>query len=165
MFLQKVDFTRQVRFSRTIDLHQVVEIPFDMKVLSAAVAASLCIASVDAWVTPRSLVVQPHALRAAAAGVPRSRAVLPARAVAPSPRRRASAVVTRAAATPGLDCDPYDPESSEYCTVEDDGVGVNMRTIKLTVLFGLWYILNIAYNIGNKVVLARPAPRRGGGRI
>lgn len=58
-------------------------------------------------------------------------------------------------------CDPFDPESSEYCTTDpadiaNDGL---KRKIRLTGLFTLWYILNIGYNIGNKSVLnALPIP-------
>mmetsp|Transcript_24508 Transcript_24508/g.27917 ORF Transcript_24508/g.27917 Transcript_24508/m.27917 type:complete len:430 (+) Transcript_24508:235-1524(+) len=58
-------------------------------------------------------------------------------------------------------CDPFDPESSEYCTTDptditNDGL---KRKIRLTGLFALWYILNIGYNIGNKSVLnALPIP-------
>mmetsp|Transcript_4777 Transcript_4777/g.10083 ORF Transcript_4777/g.10083 Transcript_4777/m.10083 type:complete len:420 (+) Transcript_4777:76-1335(+) len=60
-----------------------------------------------------------------------------------------------------LQCDPYDPESSEFCTVDpadikNDGI---KRKLRLTGLFALWYILNIGYNIGNKSVLnALPIP-------
>ena len=51
-------------------------------------------------------------------------------------------------------------ESSEFCTVEPEEIdGSLKRTIRLTVLFALWYILNIGYNIGNKSVLnALPLP-------
>ena len=51
-------------------------------------------------------------------------------------------------------------ESSEFCTVEPEEIDDSMkRTIRLTVLFALWYILNIGYNIGNKSVLnALPLP-------
>jgi len=57
-------------------------------------------------------------------------------------------------------CDPFDPESSEFCTVDPEEIdGSLKRTIRLTVLFALWYILNIGYNIGNKRVLnALPLP-------
>lgn len=51
-------------------------------------------------------------------------------------------------------------ESSEFCTVDPEEIDDSMaRTIRLTVLFALWYILNIGYNIGNKSVLnALPLP-------
>jgi solute carrier family 35 protein E1 len=67
------------------------------------------------------------------------------------------------AATGAIDysgeCDPYDPESSEFCTVDGPIDGSLNRTIKLTTLFALWYILNIGYNIGTKRVLnALPIP-------
>mmetsp|Transcript_24871 Transcript_24871/g.53651 ORF Transcript_24871/g.53651 Transcript_24871/m.53651 type:complete len:393 (+) Transcript_24871:79-1257(+) len=58
-------------------------------------------------------------------------------------------------------CDPYDPESSEYCMadpaeIEGDGL---KRKLRLTGLFFLWYVLNVGYNIGNKRVLnALPIP-------
>ena len=57
-------------------------------------------------------------------------------------------------------CDPFDPESSEFCTTPPELIdGSLKRTIRLTVLFALWYILNIGYNIGNKRVLnALPIP-------
>lgn len=48
-------------------------------------------------------------------------------------------------------CDPYDPETSEYCTLKPEEIdGGIQRTIRLGVLFTLWYILNIGYNIGKK---------------
>jgi hypothetical protein len=62
-----------------------------------------------------------------------------------------------------LDCDPYDPEGSNYCTVDVDASAAAavvtskeleaasfQRRIRITVLFALWYILNVGYNIGNK---------------
>jgi hypothetical protein len=59
-----------------------------------------------------------------------------------------------------LACDPFDPESSEFCTVAPEEIdGSLKRTIRLAVLFALWYVLNIGYNIGNKRVLnALPLP-------
>ena len=61
---------------------------------------------------------------------------------------------------PFLACDPFDPESSEFCTVDPEEIDGSLnRTIRLTVLFALWYVLNIGYNIGNKSVLnALPLP-------
>jgi solute carrier family 35 protein E1 len=58
------------------------------------------------------------------------------------------------------ECDPFDPESSEFCTTEPDAIdGSLKRTIRMGVLFTLWYVLNIGYNIGNKRVLnALPLP-------
>jgi len=57
-------------------------------------------------------------------------------------------------------CDPFDPESSEYCTTDATEIDGSMnRTLRLTGLFALWYVLNIGYNIGNKSVLnALPLP-------
>lgn len=57
-------------------------------------------------------------------------------------------------------CDPFDPESSEFCTTDPEEIDDSMkRTLRLTGLFALWYILNIGYNIGNKSVLnALPLP-------
>ena len=57
-------------------------------------------------------------------------------------------------------CDPFDPESAEFCTVPAEQIESSLkRTLKLTGLFALWYILNIGYNIGNKRVLnALPIP-------
>lgn len=57
-------------------------------------------------------------------------------------------------------CDPFDPESTEFCTTDAAKIDGSMnRTVRLTVLFTLWYILNIGYNIGNKSVLnALPLP-------
>jgi solute carrier family 35 protein E1 len=57
-------------------------------------------------------------------------------------------------------CDPYDPESDEFCTTPVEEIDGSMkRTLKLTGLFALWYVLNIGYNIGNKRVLnALPIP-------
>lgn len=82
------------------------------------------------------------------------------------------------------DCDPYDPEGSEYCTTADavlitsSGTAISptnaaaaasavaaaavpewRRRLRLAVLFFLWYLLNVGYNIGNKRVLnALPIP-------
>jgi hypothetical protein len=58
-------------------------------------------------------------------------------------------------------CDPYDPESSEYCTADADAIEGDglKRKLRLTGLFFLWYVLNVGYNIGNKRVLnALPIP-------
>eukprot|EP00614_Pseudopedinella_elastica_P029696 CAMPEP_0172616856 /NCGR_PEP_ID=MMETSP1068-20121228/68276_1 /TAXON_ID=35684 /ORGANISM="Pseudopedinella elastica, Strain CCMP716" /LENGTH=390 /DNA_ID=CAMNT_0013422447 /DNA_START=71 /DNA_END=1243 /DNA_ORIENTATION=- len=56
-------------------------------------------------------------------------------------------------------CDPFNPEFCDPVPVEDQPAFDVKRFTKLTVLFGLWYILNIAYNIGNKLVLnALPIP-------
>jgi solute carrier family 35 protein E1 len=58
-------------------------------------------------------------------------------------------------------CDPYDPESTEFCMadpekIEGDGL---KRKLRLSGLFFLWYVLNVGYNIGNKRVLnALPIP-------
>jgi len=79
---------------------------------------------------------------------------------------RASKPLNQVASTGDADypidrqCDPFDPESSEFCTVEPETIETNTkRTIRLGVLFALWYILNIGYNIGNKRVLnALPIP-------
>lgn len=78
----------------------------------------------------------------------------------------ASAAATQgsAAAVEGFEpgtCDPYDPKSAEFCSPElpADAPFLSKRTLKLTVLFFLWYALNTAYNIGNKLVLtALPIP-------
>lgn len=58
-------------------------------------------------------------------------------------------------------CDPFDPKSAEYCSPENVAPTplLSARRLKLLVLFVLWYVLNIAYNIGNKLVLtALPIP-------
>ena len=58
-------------------------------------------------------------------------------------------------------CDPYDPESTEYCTADADAIEGDglKRKLRLTSLFFLWYVLNVGYNIGNKRVLnALPIP-------
>ena len=62
-------------------------------------------------------------------------------------------------------CDPYDPSSAEYCSPKDQQIrdevsdGGLKRKLKLAGLFTLWYVLNTAYNIGNKLVLtALPIP-------
>ena len=62
-------------------------------------------------------------------------------------------------------CDPYDPSSAEYCSPKDQTIrdevsdGGLKRKLKLAGLFTLWYVLNTAYNIGNKLVLtALPIP-------
>lgn len=66
----------------------------------------------------------------------------------------------RLSATVGVsDCDPFDPEGSEFCTVDEPTEGSLKRTLKLFTLFTLWYVLNVGYNIGNKSVLnALPIP-------
>ena len=75
----------------------------------------------------------------------------------------AAAAANSAAVAEGFEagtCDPYDPKSAEYCSPEVESTPfISRRTLKLTVLFGLWYALNTAYNIGNKLVLtALPIP-------
>eukprot|EP00441_Pelagodinium_beii_P044115 CAMPEP_0197652702 /NCGR_PEP_ID=MMETSP1338-20131121/34611_1 /TAXON_ID=43686 ORGANISM="Pelagodinium beii, Strain RCC1491" /NCGR_SAMPLE_ID=MMETSP1338 /ASSEMBLY_ACC=CAM_ASM_000754 /LENGTH=427 /DNA_ID=CAMNT_0043227639 /DNA_START=55 /DNA_END=1338 /DNA_ORIENTATION=+ len=57
-------------------------------------------------------------------------------------------------------CDPFDPKSAEYCSPEGkDTSFLSKHTLKLVGLFGLWYVLNVGYNIGNKLVLtALPVP-------
>ena len=55
-------------------------------------------------------------------------------------------------------CDPFDPKSSEYCmaeTAKEEGL---RRRIRLLTLFFLWYVLNTAYNVGNKLVLTGIVP-------
>jgi hypothetical protein len=64
-----------------------------------------------------------------------------------------------AAAIVGVDCDPYDSKSSELSTTAEPAVSDWKRTIKLTTLFVLWYVLTLGYKIGNKRVLnALPIP-------
>jgi solute carrier family 35 protein E1 len=76
----------------------------------------------------------------------------------------AAATQGSAAAAEGFEpgtCDPYDPKSAEFCSpaAEEDAPFLSKRTLKLGVLFFLWYALNTAYNIGNKLVLtALPIP-------
>lgn len=58
-------------------------------------------------------------------------------------------------------CDPFDPKSAEFCSPVDVEASpfISKRTGKLVLLFTLWYVLNTAYNIGNKLVLtALPIP-------
>jgi len=73
----------------------------------------------------------------------------------------AAAAEGSAAQALGMDageCDPYDPKSSEFC-MPDEQQGSLQRTLKLGVLFFMWYFLNTCYNIGNKLVLtAFPMP-------
>lgn len=70
----------------------------------------------------------------------------------------ASSAAQELGAEPGT-CDPYDPKSGEYCMADEPASGGMQRTVKLGVLFFLWYFLNTAYNIGNKLVLtAFPMP-------
>jgi len=74
-----------------------------------------------------------------------------------------AALAGSAAAALGKDpesCDPYDPKSSEYCMPDEPETASGMqRQLKLGILFFLWYFLNTAYNIGNKLVLtAFPMP-------
>jgi solute carrier family 35 protein E1 len=65
-----------------------------------------------------------------------------------------------AGAIVGVDCDARcDAESSELYTTDNPVASNWKRTIKLTTLFFMWYVLNVAYNIGNKRVLnALPLP-------
>mmetsp|Transcript_16100 Transcript_16100/g.34942 ORF Transcript_16100/g.34942 Transcript_16100/m.34942 type:complete len:405 (-) Transcript_16100:501-1715(-) len=70
----------------------------------------------------------------------------------------ASSAAAQLGREPGT-CDPYDPKSSEFCMDDTEKAGGMQRTLKLGVLFFLWYFLNTAYNIGNKLVLtAFPMP-------
>ena len=63
------------------------------------------------------------------------------------------------AVIPGENCDPYDPEGSNYCTVDPVAPSPLQRRVRLAGLFALWYVLNVGYNIGNKRVLnALPIP-------
>mmetsp|Transcript_8525 Transcript_8525/g.20519 ORF Transcript_8525/g.20519 Transcript_8525/m.20519 type:complete len:195 (-) Transcript_8525:17-601(-) len=61
-------------------------------------------------------------------------------------------------------CDPLNPEYCEPIAISaEDAAALKAaglkRMIKLGGLFSLWYALNVAYNIGNKLVLtALPIP-------
>jgi solute carrier family 35, member E1 len=76
------------------------------------------------------------------------------------------AVVEEENPTPAVvspeNCDPYDPEGSNYCTVDPETIVAAsplQRRLRLAGLFALWYVLNVGYNIGNKSVLnALPIP-------
>jgi solute carrier family 35 protein E1 len=58
-----------------------------------------------------------------------------------------------------MDVYPFDRESSELSATDEPVASDWKRTIKLTMLFSLWYVLNIGYSIGNKHVLnALPIP-------
>jgi solute carrier family 35, member E1 len=71
-------------------------------------------------------------------------------------------IPTPAAVVPPENCDPYDPEGSNYCTVDPAEIVTAsplQRRLRLAGLFALWYVLNVGYNIGNKSVLnALPIP-------
>lgn len=58
-------------------------------------------------------------------------------------------------------CDPWNPEFCDPVSIpkEEQPKFDLQRFVKLSTLFGVWYVLNIAYNIGNKMVLnALPIP-------
>lgn len=56
-------------------------------------------------------------------------------------------------------CDALDAEFCEPIALSEPVQGSLKRTIRLTVLFALWYALNVGYNILNKLVLnAMPIP-------
>ena len=56
-------------------------------------------------------------------------------------------------------CDVNNPEYCEPVPIENQPDFDRFRIARLTALFGLWYFLNVAYNIGNKLVLtAFPMP-------
>lgn len=98
--------------------------------------------------------------RVALTGLPRRRVHL-ASAVVPGDDAAASefSAAAQLGKEPGS-CDPYDPKSPEFCSpVAVESPFLSKRTAKLVGLFTLWYVLNTAYNIGNKLVLtALPIP-------
>jgi solute carrier family 35 protein E1 len=118
-----------------------------MRTYAAIVALSLAALAVDAFVAPP--------LRTALS------VKLPSMARVSQSLEKTTVPVLQMATVP-MDgsCDPFDPESDEFCTVPADEIDGSMkRTLRLTGLFALWYILNIGYNIGNKRVLnALPIP-------
>lgn len=120
---------------------------------SSAILALWCLASAE--VTSAFLV--PHQHRAASFSVKVPPLLSP---VSQKEHAKSMPTLTQTAVPMDGTCDPFDPESAEFCTVPADEIdGSLKRTLKLTGLFGLWYILNIGYNIGNKRVLnALPIP-------
>jgi solute carrier family 35 protein E1 len=121
-----------------------------MRITSAIVA--LCLASLSA-VSNAFLVPQPRC-----AALSSVKPFSPAKSCVKCDKTFKTALKTAVVPMDGS-CDPYDPESSEFCTVDEPIDGSLKRTIRLGTLFTLWYILNIGYNIGNKRVLnALPIP-------
>lgn len=55
-------------------------------------------------------------------------------------------------------CDPYNPRLCDPVEIPKEKLKkFNLqRFVKLTTLFGIWYVLNIGYNIGNKLVSPPP---------
>jgi solute carrier family 35 protein E1 len=75
--------------------------------------------------------------------------------------RRVMIETAQYAAATVVDPEDFDAESSSELSTPSDEVVVPewKRTLKLTTLFFLWYVLNVGYNIGNKRVLnALPIP-------
>lgn len=150
-------------------------------ILVAALAVSLAASLSDAFAVPRacSVAQTPSISRSSttttaassSAGAAENAQFFQRTTAPPAPRRRRSLRLSATVVT-GRDCDPYDPEGSEFCTTAD-AVGGDataaavaggrssslQRTLRLTMLIALWYILNVGYNIGNKRVLnALPVP-------
>lgn len=78
----------------------------------------------------------------------------------PAPVAVASNILVEEEPLDGEACDPLNPEFCEPIPISAAKQEAGLqRTIKLTSLFALWYALNVAYNIGNKLVLtALPIP-------
>jgi hypothetical protein len=132
-----------------------------MKRFQIALALS-CLASVEAWQShyraASPLQLQRSPLHSAQG--PRSGVIVGSRARAGQKVSERSHVVLANAASADS-CDPFNPEFCEPTLIpaETQPKFDMQRFVKLTTLFGLWYILNIAYNIGNKLVLnALPIP-------
>jgi solute carrier family 35 protein E1 len=73
--------------------------------------------------------------------------------------RRVMIETAQYAAATVVDPEDFEAESSALSTTDEVVVPEWKRTLKLTTLFFLWYVLNVGYNIGNKRVLnALPIP-------
>jgi solute carrier family 35 protein E1 len=127
--------------------------------ISAMCIAALClIASLS--MGANAFVVQPRSVSAFSAkpAVPSLMHVARKRPQQQHPAGR-RVIIQTAAAIVVVDSDSYEPESSEPSTTDVSAVPDWKRTAKLTILFSLWYVLNVGYNIGNKRVLnALPIP-------
>ncbi|KAG8461134.1 hypothetical protein KFE25_003703 [Diacronema lutheri] len=134
------------------------------------IAALFCVARASAWqLGALSVRHAPLGLRTAHHAGPTA-AALSARRTPLGVRTAARASAAVPAVPLGADgggggelietCDTTDVEFCEPVLAEAAPAASGLpRLIKLATLFGLWYALNVAYNIGNKLVLtALPIP-------
>jgi solute carrier family 35 protein E1 len=125
---------------------------------SAISIATVCLVASLSLATTDAFMVQPRSVSALSV-----KPTVVTEMVHVASKRRQIMIQTEAdaGAIVGVDCDARcDAESSELYTTDNHVASNRKRTIKLTTLFFLWYVLNVAYkNIGSKRVLnALPLP-------